>query len=118
MPIDESQDRENKKRTILDLLHHHDLTVEEIEQKTAYDRNLIWVYISQFKREGRVVRTGKKRNNFSEYTATQRKELRDMDTQILKKLVVPFAKAGIKVDLNEKEQKRIKQIFQEVNPGA
>lgn len=118
MPINDKEYRENKRQTILDLLRHDDLTVEEIEQKTAYDRNLIWVYLSQYKREGKVVTTGEKRNNFSVYTLTDRKLQRDMDTKILKKLIIPFAQAGIKVNLTESEQKRIQQLFSEVNQNV
>lgn len=36
------------------------------------------------------------------------------DTQILKKLIFPFAKAGIKVDLEKDEIARIQQLMEEI----
>jgi len=35
-----------------------------------------------------------------------------IDTQILKKLILPFAKAGIKVDLEDSEIKRIQELME------
>lgn len=40
---------------------------------------------------------------------------KDLATQILKKLVLPFAKAGIKVKLTPDEQQLVQKLFKEVN---
>jgi len=41
-----------------------------------------------------------------------------IDTEILKKMIIPFTNAGIKVDLETNEIERIKELFGEVKKDA
>jgi hypothetical protein len=45
-------------------------------------------------------------------------EKHSIDTQILKKLIIPFAKAQINVNLDEEEITRIKSLYMEVQSNA
>ncbi|MCP4762723.1 MAG: hypothetical protein GY870_13170 [archaeon] len=114
---------------ILNLLDEKDYTVEGIEMELKknpnikpFTRNLLWVYMNQFKREGKVEEVEKKDNNFKRYRKKkpiQKQPLKpkkvELDTLILKKLIIPFAKAGIKVNLEQEEEERVKELFAEVN---
>ncbi|MBD3351383.1 MAG: hypothetical protein GF364_07840 [Candidatus Lokiarchaeota archaeon] len=110
----------SKKQNIVDLLKAEELTVEEIEQKTYYSRNLIWVYINHLKKDGRVIDTGEIRNGFHVYTAdVEKSKKQSIDHEILKKIIPKFVELGVDdIDFEEYEVERIKEIYGMVDSNA
>lgn len=100
----------SKKIEILDLLNEQELTTKEIAQKLDITPNEARVYVNRLKSKGKVKVIGKK-ERYKIYRAIESTEI-NLDTQILKKLIIPFAKNGIKVDLESKEIERIKQLME------
>lgn len=103
---------------ILKLLTENELTTKEIQKETGFELNLIQVYLNQFKKSDKVKKIGNK-GRFAIYKAKVEslKGNNGIDTQILKKLIIPFAKSKIIVKLFPNEQKRIKILFGEVKNG-
>ena len=85
----------SKRGKILDLLTQNDLTTEEIHDKTGYNMDLIWPYISQFKKEGKIKKIGNK-GRFPIYAATEKiSHENNYNSELLDKLVLLMIKAGI-----------------------
>ena len=85
----------SKRSKILDLLTQNELTTKEIHDKTNYDMDLIWPYISQFKKEGKIKKIGNK-GRFPIYTATEKViHGNSHNTELLDKLVLLMIKARI-----------------------
>ena len=104
------------KEKILDMLKGRELTVKNVSEISDFTKNEARVYIHRLKENDLVRETGK-RGRYITYTAKDL-EIRNIDTQILKKLILPFAKNNISVDLEDKEINRIKQLMEEIKQNA
>jgi hypothetical protein len=105
----------SKKEQILKLMAQKPLTVEEIEDQLRINKNLIWVYISQWKKEGKVVETGDHRNKYKVYKMKEDKPKSTIDTIILKKMIPKFVELGVKgISFENEEIERIKLLYSEI----
>ena len=106
------------KEQIYELLKGRELSVKNISEISEFTENEARVYIHRLKDKDLVKETGK-RGRYITYTAKGSElEAHSLDTQILKKLIIPFAKNNISVDLQEKEIKRIKILMEELKQNA
>ena len=103
----------SKKNEILNLLTQNELTVKELSNSLGYGENEIRVYINRLVKENKIKSIGKK-ELFKIYKAISNEiiESESIDTEILKKLIIPFARSGIEIDLSNEEIKRIKQLME------
>lgn len=91
------------------------MTVAEIEDAIRIKRDLIWVYISLWKREGKIVETGEIRKRYKVYKLKAQKPQPTIDTSILKKMIPKFVELGINdISFENEEIERIKELYMEV----
>lgn len=95
------------------MLKKKELTIKEIADNTEFNENQTRVYIHRLLNDNLIKEIGKK-NRYIIYAAVE-KEDNILDTQILKKMILPFIKNNIELDLENNEIERIKNLFQEVN---
>jgi predicted transcriptional regulator len=105
----------SKKQQILNLMAQQPMTVKEIEDQLRIKRNLIWVYISMWKKEGKVIETGDIRLKYKVYKLKDQMPKITVDTVILKKIITKFVELGVNdIIFENQEIERISQLYKEV----
>ena len=104
----------SNKYKILEMLKENELTVKEIADKMEFNENETRVYIHRLLKDNLIKEIGKK-NRYIIYTIIEKdnkKESHSLDTQILKKMIKPFAENDIELNLEVIEINRIKKLYE------
>lgn len=104
----------SKKEQILNLLRQKPMTVAELEDILKIKKDLIWVYISLWKKEGKIEDTGEIRKKYKVYKIKEQKIPPNIDTVILRKMIPKFVELGVNdIKFENEEIERIKELYLE-----
>lgn len=106
---------------ILEILMERRATVRELSDEIGWNRNSVRTFLHKMKMRMLVLPTGKYRRRFQiwelfdheyeeEIEFWKKTPKRFIDTNILKKMILPFAKKHVIVKLSSDESSRIKEL--------
>lgn len=108
---------------IINVLREINATNKDLSEALDIDENVIRSTINRMTKSGVVIHTGRFINKYKLYRLARPEELEKdtscetvcetVEKKILIKMLLPFAKSGIEVDLLPSEQERIKKLFQD-----
>jgi len=103
---------------ILGVLREINATTKDLSRDLDIDENYIRVLINRMVKRGVVRHTGRFINRYKLYRLAKPEELEmnvnyEIYRDILIKMILPFAKSGIKVELSPSEQEKIRELFQD-----
>ena len=107
----------SNKEKILEMLKGEELTVKKIAEDLELTEKAVHVYICRL-REKKLIKKVGKINRYNIYTSIQKEnniESYLLDTKILKKMISPFIKHKLIIDLEDNEIKRIKELHRGIN---
>lgn len=102
---------------IINVLRKTNATIKDLTQTIDHSENVIRVTVNRMKRRGIIRHTGRFINRFKLYRLAKPEELERHEYELVKKILIkiilPFAKSGITVELLPSEQERIEELFQD-----
>ncbi len=92
-------------------------TTKDLSGALEIDENYIRVVMNRMVKNGVIIHTGRFINRYKLYRLAKPEELEmnincEKYRDILIKIILPFAKSGIKVELLPSEQEKIRELFQ------
>ena len=103
---------------ILGVLREINATTKDLSRELSINENYIRVLMNRMVKRGVIRHTGRFINRYKLYRLAKPEEL-EMNINyekyrgILIKMILPFAKLGIKVELLPSEQEKIRELFQD-----
>lgn len=102
-------EKESKRNKLLLLLKTKSMTSKELTDKLEIPIEFVWVYISQFKKDGKIIKVGKK-GKFNLYSVVESNPI-----ELLKQLYEFMSKMNLGDYIpNDKEIKLVEQIVEMV----
>ena len=101
---------------ILDVLRETHATVKDLSITLDISENVIRTTINRLKGRNLIRETYTFRNRYKVFRISRPEEtgrdgLGGLDGEILKKMLLPFARKGIKMRFTPEEQNRVKELF-------
>ena len=103
---------------IVSILKETNATIKDFSQTLDLSENIVRTTINRLKKHGVVKHTGMFINRYKLWRLAKPEEL-DVNAnfeeyrEILIKMILPFAKSGIKVELLPSEQEKIRELFED-----
>ncbi len=103
---------------IINVLREINATTKDLSEDLEIGENYVRTVINRLTKHGVIKHTGRFINRYKLYRLAKPEEL-EMNLNyekyrgILIKMILPFAKSGIKVDLLPSEQEKIRELFQD-----
>lgn len=103
---------------IIGVLREINGTIKDLSEALEIDENYIRVVMNRLTKHGVIIHTGRFINRYKLYRLAKPEEL-EMNINfkkyrdILIKMLLPFAKLGVKVELLPSEQEKIRELFQD-----
>lgn len=101
---------------IIDILRETHATVKNLSETLDISENIVRTTINRMKKKDLIVETNLFRNHYKVYRLGNLNEIKTdkligIDREILKKMLLPFARKGIKMGLTPELQKRVRELF-------
>ena len=113
-----SYNEESTTEQIVSILKETNATIKDFSQTLDLSENIVRTTINRLKKHGVVKHTGMFINRYKLWRLAKPEEL-DVNAnfeeyrEILIKMILPFAKSGIKVELLPSEQEKIRELFED-----
>lgn len=103
---------------IIGVLRETNATIKDLSEALEIDENYVRVVMNRLVKNGVIIHTGRFINRYKLYRLAKPEELEmninyEKNRDILIKMLLPFAKLGVKIDLLPSEQKKIRELFQD-----
>ena len=101
---------------IIDILRETHTTVKNLSEILDVSENIVRTTINRMKKKDLIVETNLFRNHYKVYRLGNLNEIKtdklsEIDREILKRMLLPFARKGIKMGLTPELQKRVRELF-------
>lgn len=101
---------------ILDVLRETHGTVKDLSITLDLSENVVRTTINRMKKRNLIQETGIFRTRYKVFRISKPEEIKTdglsgLDGEILKKMLLPFARKGIKMRFTHEEQNRVKELF-------
>ena len=116
--MEKTENDQSVSERIINVLREINATTKDLSEDLEIGENYIRTVINRLIKHGVIKHTGRFINRYKLYRLAKPEELEmninyEKYRDILIKMILPFAKSGIKVELLPSEQEKIRELFQD-----